>query len=374
VYRLRRALYGLKQASRAWYSRIEAYFLKERFEKCPYEHTLFIIKSSQGTSLLLMCLYVDDLIFTGNDETLFSSFKHSMMKEFNMTDLGRMRYFLGLEVLQRADGIFICQRKYAQEVLERFNMVGCNAVYNPIVLGFKLVTDSAGMTINSTQYMQMVCSLMYLTSTRLDIMFVVNLLSRYLAHPAELHLQAVKRVLRYIKGTLSYGIFYKQSGDVELLAYTDNDYAGDLEDRKSTLGLLFMLSSRAVSWSSKKQPVVTLSTTEAEFIAAAFCACQAVWLRRMLEKLDHASAGTTIIYCDNNSTIKLSKNPVMHGRSKHIDVRFHFLRELTQDEVVTLLHCRSQEQLADIMTKPLPQVVFEKLRTLMGVCEDPEVN
>jgi len=374
VYRLRRALYGLKQASRAWYSRIEAYFLKERFEKCPYEHTLFIIKSSQGTSLLLMCLYVDDLIFTGNDETLFSFFKHSMMKEFNMTDLGRMRYFLGLEVLQRADGIFICQRKYAQEVLEHFNMVGCNAVYNPIVLGFKLVTDSAGMTINNTQYMQMVCSLMYLTSTRLDIMFVVNLLSRYLAHPAELHLQAVKRVLRYIKGTLSYGIFYKQSGDVELLAYTDNDYAGDLEDRKSTLGLLFMLSSRAVSWSSKKQPVVTLSTTEAEFIAAAFCACQAVWLRRMLEKLDHASAGTTIIYCDNNSTIKLSKNPVMHGRSKHIDVRFHFLRELTQDEVVTLLHCRSQEQLADIMTKPLPRVVFEKLRTLMGVCEDPKVN
>jgi len=253
-------------------------------------------------------------------------------------------------------------------------MVGFNAVYNPIVLGFKLVTGSAGMTINSTQYMQMVCNLMYLTSTRPDIMFVVNLLSRYLAHPTELHLQAVKRVLRYIKGTLSYGIFYKQSGDVELVAYTDNDHAGDLEDRKSTSGFLFVLSSRAVSWSSKKQPVVTLSTTEAEFIAAASCAYQAVCLRRMLEKLDHASAGTTIIYCDNSSTIKLSKNPVMHGRSKHIDVRFHFLRELTRDGVVTLLHCRSQEQLADIMTKPLPRVVFEKLRTLMGVCEDPKVN
>jgi hypothetical protein len=125
-------------------SRIEANFLKEGFEKCPYEYTLFIKKTSQGT-LLLVCLYVDDLIFTGNDETLFSYFKHSMMKEFDMTDLGRMQYFLGLEVLQRADGIFICQKKYAQEVLERFNMARCNAIYNPIVPGFKLVTDSASM-------------------------------------------------------------------------------------------------------------------------------------------------------------------------------------------------------------------------------------
>jgi hypothetical protein len=253
-------------------------------------------------------------------------------------------------------------------------MAGCNAVYNPIVPGFKLVTDSAGMAINSTQYMQMVGSQMYLTSIRPDIIFVVNLLSRYLAHPTELHIQAVKRVLRYIKGTLSYGIFYKQSGNVELLAYTDSDYAGDLEDRKSTSSFLFVLSSGAVSWSLKKQPVITLSTTEAEFITAASCACQVVWLRRMLEKLDHTSAGTTIIYCDNSSTIKLFKNHVMHGRSKHIDVCFHFLRDLTRDGVVTLLHCRSQEQLADIMTKPLPRVVFEKLRMLMGVYEDLEVN
>ena len=222
--------------------------------------------------------------------------------------------------------------------------------------------------------MQMVGSLMYLTSTRPDIMFVVSLLSRYLAHPTELHMQAAKRVLRYIKGTLSYGILYKQSGNKRLLAYTDSDYAGDLKDRKSTSGYLFVLSSGAVSWASKKQPVVTLSTTEAEFIAAASCACQAVWVRRMLEKLDHESAGTTIIYFDNSSTIKLSKNPVMHGRSKHIDVRFHFLRDLTRDGVVTLMHCHSQEQLADIMTKPITRMVFEKLRMMMGVCDDPGIN
>ena len=360
VYRLRRALYDLKQAPHAWYNRIEAYFLKEGFEKCPYEHTLFIKKSTHGTSLLLVCLYVDDLIFTGNDEILFSSFKHSMMKEFDMTDLGRMRYFLGLEVLQRADGIFICQIKYAQEVLERFNMAGCNVVYNPVVPGFKLVANSVGMAINNTQYMQMVGSMIYLTSIRPGIMFVVNLLSRYLAHPTELHLQAVKKVLRYIKGTLSYGIFYKQSGNTELLAYTDSDYAGNLEDRKSTSGFLFVLSSGAVSWSLKKQPVLTLSTTEAEFIAAASCACQAVWLRRMLENLDNASAETTIIYCDNSSTIKLSKNPVMHGRSKHIDVRFHFLRDLTRDGVVTLMHCCSCRRMRDVATNRPPSKCMGK--------------
>ena len=149
MYRLRRALYGLKQAPRAWYSRIESHFLKEGFEKCPYEHTLFLKIYSQGM-FLLVCLYVDDLIFTGNDKTLFSSFKHSMMKEFEMTDLGRMRYFLGLEVLQRFDGIFVCQKKYAQKVLERFNMAGCNAVFNPIVHGLKLDKDSDGMAVDST--------------------------------------------------------------------------------------------------------------------------------------------------------------------------------------------------------------------------------
>ena len=206
VYRLRRALYDLKQAPRAWYNRIESYFLKEGFQKCPYEHTLFLKRSSQGM-FLLVCLYVDDLIFIGNDETLFSSFKHSMMKEFEMMNLGRMRYFLGLELLQRSDGIFVFQKKYAQEMLEMFNMAGCNAVFNPIVPGFKLDKDSAGMAVDSTLYMQMVGSLMYLTSTRPDIMFVVSLLNRYLAHPTEIHLQAVKRVLHYINGTLTYGIF-----------------------------------------------------------------------------------------------------------------------------------------------------------------------
>ena len=181
-------------------------------------------------------------------------------------------------------------------------------------------------------------------------------------------------MLRYIKGTLEFGVFYRQGGNHQLVGYSDSDYAGDVDDRKSTSGSVFLLSSGAVSWSSRKQPIVTLSTTEAEFVAAASCACQAVWLRRMMEQLCQEQHSATVIYCDNSSTIKRSRNPVMHGRSKHIDVRFHFLRDLTCDEVVKLEHCPTQEQLADLMTKPLKLDTFEKLRTLMGVCKDPGIN
>jgi Cft2 family RNA processing exonuclease len=173
---------------------------------------------------------------------------------------------------------------------------------------------------------------------------------------------------------MSFGLFYRKGEKQELIGYTDSDYAGDQDDRKSTSGYVFMLSSGAVSWSSKKQPVVTLSTTEAEFIVAASSACQAVWLRRILQQLNHEPRKSTTIYCDNSSTIKLSKNPVLHRRSKHIDVRFHFLRELTKDEVVELIQCSSHEQVADIMTKPLKLDVFQNLRELLGVYPLMDIN
>ena len=297
-----------------------------------------------------------------------------MKHEFDMTDLGKMRYFLGLEVLQKTDGIFISQKKYALKVLNRFGMDKSNFVFNPIVPGCKLVKDEGGVKVVKTYYKQVVGSLMYLTAIRPDLMFVVSIISRYMENPTELHLHAAKRVLWYLRRTIDFRIFYRKGGDDELVAYTDSDYAGDLEDRKSTLGYVFLLSSGAISWPSKKQPVVSLSTTEAEFIVATSCACQEVWLKRVFGKLDQYQSRSCVIQCDSSSTIKLSKNPVMHGRSKHIDVRFHFLRDLTKDGTVELVHDDTQEQLADIMTKPLKLNTFVKLRGQLGVCFETDVN
>jgi len=177
VYKLKKALYGLKQAPRAWYSYIETYFLSAGFTKCPYKHTLFI-KTTGGGTALFVCLYFDDLIFTGNDAAMFKDFKQPMMSEFEMTDLGKMKYFLGIEVLQKLDGVFIGQRKYAQEVLDRFKMDQCNPVKNPVVPEHKLSKDEDGERVDSTLYKQIVGSLMYLTATRPDITFIVSLISR----------------------------------------------------------------------------------------------------------------------------------------------------------------------------------------------------
>ncbi|XP_040372964.1 secreted RxLR effector protein 161-like [Rosa chinensis] len=249
-----------------------------------------------------------------------------------------------------------------------------NVVCNPIVPGCKMHRDEDGVRVDETLYKQIVGSLMYITATRPDMMFVVSLISRYMARPTELHMQVAKRALRYVKGTMNYGIFYIKGGAEELMAFTDSDYAGDVEDRRSTSGYVFLMGAGAVAWSSRKQPLVALSTTESEFVAAATCACQGVWMRRILKKLGYSQEGCTIVKCDNSSAIKLSKNPIMHGRSKHIDVRFHFLRDLTKDGVVELVHCGTQDQVADLMTKPLKLDAFLKLRKLLGVQEVPGIN
>ncbi|XP_020249277.1 uncharacterized protein LOC109826668 [Asparagus officinalis] len=217
---------------------------------------------------------------------MFAEFKNSMLREFDVTDLGRMSFFLGIEVLQRSDGIYICQRKYALEVLKRFRMENNNSVHNPIFPGCKSFKDENGARVDETQFKQMVGCLMYITATRPDFMFAVSLISRYMAKPTELHLMAAKRILRYFKGTIGLGVFYKKRGREGLIAYVDSNYVGDIEDMKTTSGFVFILGYGALAWSSRKKTIVTLSTIEAKFVVAATCASQAVWMKRIIEKLN----------------------------------------------------------------------------------------
>lgn len=366
VYKLKKALYGLKQAPRAWYSCIDSYFVENGFMRCPYEHALYV-KYSEFGDIVIICLYVDDLIFTGNNLKLISEFREALISRFEMTDMGLMCYFLGLEVSQMDNGIFISQKKFASDILKKFNMKDCKSVLTPVAEKMKLSKDEGGENVNVTTYKSLIGSLRYLVATRPDISFGVGLLSRFMEEPKESHWAVAKRILRYIKGTSNDGIFYSTNEVVKLVGYTDSDWAGDIETRKSTSGYAFYLGSAIFSWSSKKQQVVALSTAEAEYIAATNCATQAIWLRKILEFLQHQQDAPTTIFCDNKSAIALSKNPVFHGRSKHIDIKYHKIRELVARKQISIEYCSSDCQVADIFTKPLKTESFLKLKKAIGI-------
>ncbi|KAL0392757.1 UNVERIFIED_CONTAM: Retrovirus-related Pol polyprotein from transposon RE1 [Sesamum radiatum] len=338
VLRLKKALYGLKQAPRAWYSRIDKYFMDRGFRRSLSEPTLYI--KSQGNDTLIVSLYVDDLIYTGNNEKMIQDFKEDMMKTFEMSDLGLMHFFLGIEINQEKEGIFICQRKYTETLLKKFKMESCKTVTTPLVTGEKYQKEDGSQKVDGSMYRSLIGSLLYLTATRPDIMFATSLLSRFMHSPSQVHYAAAKRILRYLR----------------------------VDDMKSTSGYTFSLGSGIFTWASKKQATVAQSSAEAEYIAAAATSNHAIWLRRILENIGEKQEEPTTIYCDNKSAIAITKNPVQHNRTKHIDIKYHSLREATTRGEIELKYCSTEEQLADIFTKALPRNKFEELRMKIGVC------
>jgi hypothetical protein len=209
--------------------------------------------------------------------------------------------------------------------------------------------------------------LRYLVHTRPDITFAMGYVSRYMEAPTTEHLAAVKHLLRYIAGTRTYGCRYTRGGDRELMGFSDSDMAGDVDDRKSTTGIFFSLGASPITWQSHKQKIVALSSCEAEYVAAASAACQGVWLRRLLKDMTSEQGGATPLFIDNKSAIQLCKNPVFHDRSKHIEVRYHYIRECVEAGTIYVKHIRTGEQLADILTKPLARVRFQELRARIGM-------
>ena len=323
-----------------WYGMIDSFLSSLGFTKSKADSNLYY-KVEEGNPVVLP-LYADNLFVTGEDR-LIADTQRKLVAEFEMKNLWMMHYFLGMEVWQSADGIFLGQGKYAVEILKRFGMMDCNAMATPMESNLKLLCDASPDLVDVTVYRQMIGSLMYLTNTRPDIYFAVNTLSQFLMDPRSIHLVVVKHVLRYLKGTVDYGLKYEVNQKFNLQGYVDSDWDGSVADRKCTSGCCFIMGSGVISWFSRKQSYVALSTAEAEYVAACSASCEAVWLRMLLSELFDLPLEATGIFCDDQSCVKLSENPVFHDRSKHIEIKYHYIRDMVQRGVVKLLYVATDE-------------------------------
>ncbi|GKA17202.1 retrovirus-related pol polyprotein from transposon TNT 1-94 [Tanacetum coccineum] len=335
VYRLKKALYGLKQAPRAWYDTLSRFLLAQGFSKGVVDPTLFIRKTGKHT--LHVQIYVDDIIFASTDPKDCDRFSNEMSSKFQMSMMGQISFFLGLQISQNPIGIFINQAKYANEILKKFDLHKSDPVDTPMVERTKLDEDLSGTPVDQTKYRSMIRSVMYLTAR-----------------------------------TINMGLWYPKDTAMVLTAYADADHAGCQDTRRSTFGSAQFLGEKLVSCSSKKQTSMSISSTEAEYIAMSGCCAQILWMRSQLS--DYGFAYNRIpLYCDNKSAIALCCNNVQHSRSKHIDIRHHFIREQVKKGVVELYFMRTEYQLADIFTKALPRERFEFILPRLGMkCMKPE--
>jgi len=366
VYKLKKALYGLKQAPRAWSSEIDAYLSICKFKRSTSEATLYTRSDLEG-NLIIVSIYVDDIVYTGSSERLLSEFKREMMQRYEMSDLGLLHHFLGMEILQTDQGVFIHQGKYAKSLLSKFGLDDCKPVSIPLATGEKLKKLDESELADEGLYRRIVGSLLYLTATRPDLMYAASLLSRFMTGPTKIHMGAAKRILRYMQGTLSYGIEYVRDQSVTLIGFCDADWAGSEDDNRSTSGYAFSFGIGVFSWSSMKQNTVALSTAEAEYVSASEATAQAIWLRFVLDDLGEMQAEATPLFCDNMSAISMARNPIFHQRTRHINRKYHFIREALQEGVINIQFCRSEEQLADIFTKAFLKDRFKHQKLKLGV-------
>lgn len=366
VYKLLKALYGLRQAPRAWYARLKSFLQKMGLVKFPYEHAVYMKR--EGNEYLIVGVYVDDLLVTGTSVENILEFKNQMRDEFDMSDLGKLTYYLGIEVEQRRGCTKLKQTAYAKKLLEKAGMQDSNETKYPMDPKIVLHKDETRKQVEPTMFRSLIGGLRYLVHTRPDIAFVVGLIIRFMEKPIVLHLNAVKRVLCYVKGTLDYGLRYaKGSGNHMLTGFSDSDYASSCVDRRSTSGMAFYLNENLITWISEKHRCVAFSTCEAEFMAATAAACQGIWLQKLLSQITDVVPGPVTLYVDNKAAIDLTKNPVLHGRSKHIDVCYHFIRECVNRGEIVISHISSEKQCVDVLTKAMAAAKFEKMRELLGI-------
>ena len=366
--RLVKALYGLKQAARAWHKKLDAMLGEAGFTPCAFDPCLY--KGDRDEVTVYILVYVDDLLVAGATNAAAMSAKADITTAFKAREMGEPTFFLGFHVERDTERgtLRLGQRQYVYTILERFGLADANPVQLPMGAGDRLTKDGEPLTAELQQtYQELVGALLYLaTGTRPDIAYAVGQLSRYVAAPTGQHLAAAKRVLRYLKGTATLALTY--GADTGVTGYSDADYAGDVPTRRSTTGYIFTMHGASVSWTSKRQGSVALSTTEAEYVAGAMAAREAVWVRRLLKDLTGKEEPMDM-RIDNQSALALMRNNTSSQRTKHIDVAFHFVREKVADKVLVPTYIPTVKMVADMLTKALPIAAFTACREAAGLSD-----
>lgn len=362
VCRLLKSLYGLKQSPKNWYEKIDFVLLDNGFIHCESDPNLYI--SVDDTGMVLLALYVDDLILAATSKSLVSKVKEILVGQFKMKMLGDLNYCLGVQVHRNKQLGTVCihQSKYVSDILQKFSLSMASPVSTPIVVGVKLTAEDQPVSLedkrdmDSIPYRAAVGCLIYLTVwTRLDIAKATQEVAQFSNNPGRKHWQAVKRIYRYLSGTRRYGLTFTASGNkrLTLTGWTDADWAANPDSRKSIAAYVFTLNGAAVSWSSKLLPTVCLSSTESEYGALTRAGKEAVACRATLKDVSQTQVQPTTVNCDNQSAISLCYNVRFHARTRHIEVAHHFIRHLVSTKQVTVKFVKTEDNLADLLTKGL---------------------
>jgi hypothetical protein len=371
VFKLSKALYGLKQAPRAWYECLRDFLIANAFKVGKADPTLFT-KTCDG-DIFVCQIYVNDIIFGSTNQKSCEEFSNVMTQKFEMSMMGELTYFLGFQVKQLKDDTFISQMKYTQDLLKRFGMKDAKPANTPMGTNGHVDLNKGGKSVDQKAYQSMIGSLLYLCASRPDIMLSICMCARYQFDPKECHLVAIKRILSYLVSMPCFGIWYPKGSTFELIGYSDSDYAGCNVDRKSISGTCQFLGRSLVSWSSKKQTSIALSTAEAEYVAAEQCCAQLLWMRQTLRDFGYNLSKVPLL-CDNESAICIADNPVERSRTKHINIRHHFLRDHQQKGDIEVYHISTENQLVDIFTKPLDEKTFCRLRSELNVLDSRNLD
>ncbi|WJX43802.1 hypothetical protein P8452_30856 [Trifolium repens] len=367
VCKLQRSLYGLKQASRQWNTKLTDTLISSGYIQSKSDYSLFTKQRSTGFTVILV--YVDDLVLGGTDADEITHIKALLDTKFSIKDLGILKYFLGFEVARTKAGISLCQRKYTLDLITDAGLLGAKPCSTPMQPQLQLHKASGDLISNPTVYRRLIGRLLYLTHTRPDIAYTVSKLSQFLDSPTTDHMLAGLHVLKYLKQNPGQGLFYSSTSSLSLKGFSDSDWGACPDTRRSTTGICFFLGSSLISWKSKKQTVVSRSSSEAEYRALAHATCEGQWLSYLLQDLNISHSSPIILYCDNQSALHIAANPVFHERTKHIEIDCHIVRDKVQAGFIHLLPVLSKEQIADILTKPLHPGPFKMLQSKLGMID-----